>query len=109
MRDNYIKRNTLQTAQYRFAEFVIDAITGFPEGYVENSQVELTLTGTLTIREISRPVTWTVLARQAGNTLTATADTDIRFDEFGMDPPSVPIATAQDEIHIQVVLVAREG
>lgn len=108
MRDNYIKRNTLQTSQYPLAEFVIEQVTGFPTDYVENSEVQLTLSGTLTIRDISQPVTWSVLARQAGDTLTATADLFITFQDFGMSPPSVTIAQAEDEIQIQVVLIARE-
>jgi polyisoprenoid-binding protein YceI len=109
MRDNFIKQNTLQTSQYQFAEFTVKGLTGFPDDYTENAQVEMTLTGTLKIRNIERDVEWKVLARQAGNTLTATADTDILFRDFGMTPPSVPIATAKEAIHIQIVLVAREG
>jgi polyisoprenoid-binding protein YceI len=108
MRDNYIKQNTLQTARFPNAEFVIESIEGFPGNYTENSEVQLTLRGTLTLKSVAKPVAWTVLARQSGNTLTATADTDIKFTEFDMTPPSVPLATARDGIHLQVVLVARE-
>ena len=109
MRDNFIKRNTLQTGQYQYAEFVIEAISGFPAGYVEDSEVEMTISGILTVRDVSKPVTWAVKARQLGDTLTAVADLTITFQDFGMTPPSVPIATAQDEIQLQIVLVAREG
>lgn len=108
MRDNYIRNNTLQTGQYPHAEFVAESITGFPADYTENEEVQLTLTGTLTIRDVSLPVEWQVLARQAGDTLTAVADLEITFQDFGMTPPSVTIATAEDEIQIQVVLTARE-
>ena len=108
-RDNFIKQNTLQTSRYQYAEFTVKSLTGFPANYVENTQVELTLTGTMKIRDIEKEISWKVLARQAGNTLTATADTDILFRDFGMNPPSVPVAQAKDSIHIQVVLVAREG
>ena len=109
MRDNYIKRNTLQTSQYPYAEFVIEEVTGFPGDYVEDTEVELTVSGMLTVREVSKPVTWAVKARQLGDTLTAVADLSITFQDYGMEPPSVPIATAEDEIQLQVVLVAREA
>jgi polyisoprenoid-binding protein YceI len=108
MRDNFIKQNTLQTNRYQFAEFTIEEVTGFPESYTENTQVELTLSGTMKIHNVEKDVSWKVLARQAGDTLTATADTDISFTDFGMSPPNVQIARAKDGIHIQVVLVARE-
>ena len=84
MRDNFIRTNTLQTNRFPFAEFVVQEARGFPTSYVENQQVELTLTGTMTIRDRSRPMTWTVLARQAGDTLTATADTDFNMTHFGI-------------------------
>jgi polyisoprenoid-binding protein YceI len=109
MRDNFIKQNTLQTNRYQFAEFTIKDVTGFPESYAENTQVELTLSGTMKIHNVEKDVSWKVLARQSGNTLTATADTDITFTDFGMSPPNVQIAKAKDGIHIQVVLVAREA
>jgi polyisoprenoid-binding protein YceI len=108
MRDNYIKQNTLQTSRFPNAEFVIERVEGFPSNYSENSEVQLTLHGNLTVKDVTRPVSWTVLARQSGNTLTATADTDIKFSQFNMTPPTVPIATVRDDIHLQVVLVARE-
>jgi polyisoprenoid-binding protein YceI len=109
MRDNFIKRNTLETAQFQYAEFVIEEISGFPASYIPDTEVELTLSGTLTIRDVSKPVTWAVKARQLGGTLTAVADLTITFQDFGMSPPSVPIATAEDAIQLQVVLVAREA
>jgi polyisoprenoid-binding protein YceI len=108
MRDNFIRQTTLQTNRFPFAEFVVQELRGFPSSYVENQQVELTLTGTMTIRGVSRPMTWTVLARQAGNTLTATADTGFNMTDYGIDPPNVAVARARDGVQLQIVLVARE-
>lgn len=108
MRDNYIRSNTLQTGQFQYAEFVIEEVSGFPTDYTEGDEVPMTITGTLTIKDVSQPVTWEVLARQSGDTLTAVADLTITFQDFGMTPPSVTVATAEDEIQLQIVLVARE-
>src|SRR5690606_5323950 len=77
MRDNFIKQNTLETDQYPYAEFVMESVSGFPADYVPDTEVELTIEGTLTIRDVSKPVTWSVKARQAGDTLTAVADLTI--------------------------------
>lgn len=62
----------------------------------------------MTIRGVTKPVTFSVKARQAGKVLTATADAKCKFTDFGMRPPNVQIAQAQDEIQIQIVLVANE-
>ena len=107
-RDSYIKRTTLDTSSFPFAEFVVESLTGFPAGYVEDTQIALTLTGSMTIHGVSQPMTFTVLARQAGDSLTAAADADFKMTDFGIEPPSVQIAAARDEVHIQIVLLARE-
>ncbi len=107
LRDNFIKQNTLQTSKYPDAVFTVESVDGFPSSYAENQQVQLTLNGTLSVHGVDKPVAWTVLARQAGDTLTATADTDIKFSDFGMSPPNVQIAKAKDGIHLQIVLVAK--
>ncbi len=108
MRDSFIRRETLRTNQFPFAEFVVRSVSGFPASYVENTQVELTLSGDMTIRGQTRPLTFSVLARQAGDTLSATADADFKMSDFGITPPEVPFAKARDEIRLQVILVARQ-
>ena len=62
----------------------------------------------MTIKDVSLPITFAVLARQADDTLTATADTRFPMSDFGIDPPSVTIAKAKDQVILQVVLIAIE-
>jgi len=107
-RDNFVRSNVLQTNQFQFAEFVIESLDGFPAGYVEGEEASLTLSGTMTIKGVSKPVTFSVLGRQAGDTLTATADTQFNMSDFGIDPPQVVIAKAKDGVVLQVVIIARE-
>ena len=111
MRDNFIRTNTLRTnnAQNRYAEFRITNVTGFPASYVEGQEVTLTLSGDMTIRGVTKPVIWQVRARQAGDLLSATADTDFKMTDFGITPPDVQVARARDEVHVQVVLVAKRA
>ena len=108
MRDNYIRQNVLRTGQFPFADFVVEGVTGFPSAYSEGSEISLTLNGTMTLRGRSEPLAFTVKARQAGNTLTATADAQFNMTGFGIEPPSVPLARAKDGVILQVVLIARE-
>ncbi len=107
-RDNYLRRNVLETNQYQYAEFVIESIDAFPAGYIEGEETSLALSGTMTIKDVSLPITFTVLARQADDILTATADTQFLMSDFGIDPPQVTIAKAKDEVLLQVVIIARE-
>jgi polyisoprenoid-binding protein YceI len=107
-RDNYVRSNVLQTSRYQYAEFVIESVDAFPAGYVEGDEASLTLTGTMTIKDVSLPITFTVLARQAAGTLTATADTQFNMTDFGIDPPQVALASAKDGVVLQIVIIARE-
>jgi len=106
-RDNYIKQNTLQTDTFPFAKFVVDAVQGFPTNYTQGEQVELTLTGRMTIRETELPLTFQVKARQSGDTLTAVADTKFNMTDFGLKPPQLAFVNVQDGVQLEVVLVAR--
>jgi polyisoprenoid-binding protein YceI len=107
-RDNFIRGNTLNTDEFPFAEFVITDLTAFPADYVEDSEVELTLTGDLTIRGETRPITWAVKARLLDGVMTAVADTAFNMTDFGIDPPQVALAQAEDGVVLQVVLLLRQ-
>jgi polyisoprenoid-binding protein YceI len=109
LRDNFVRSNTLQTGQgsNRYATFVIDSVSGFPSNYVENTEVSLSLSGQMTIKGTTKPLTFQVKARQAGDTLTATADATFNMSDFGITPPNVPTARAFDAVRLQVVLVTK--
>ncbi len=107
-RDNFITSNTLQANRFPFAEFVVDSVTGWPADYVDGTEVTLKLTGSMTIKGITKPVSWDVKARRQGDTLTAIADTSFKMTDFGITPPDVGIAKAQDGVQLQIVLVAKQ-
>lgn len=111
LRDNFVRNNTLQTNQgnNRYAEFTIESVSGFPIGYVEGTEVTLRLTGNMTIKGVTRPLTFDVKAKKEGEFLTATADTTFNMSDFGITPPNVPTARAHDEVRLQVVIVSRQA
>jgi polyisoprenoid-binding protein YceI len=110
LRDNFVRTNTLQTNQgnNRYAQFTIDSVDGFPASYFEGQEVTLSLSGQMTIHGVTKPITFEVKARRAGEFLTATADTSFNMSEFGINPPNVPTARSYDQVRLQVVLVAKQ-
>jgi polyisoprenoid-binding protein YceI len=106
-RDNFIRTNTLQANRFQFAEFVITGIEGFPQSHTEGAEIELKLTGNMTIRGVTKPLTFDVKARQAGDVLTGIADTTFKFQDFGMTPPDVALAKAEENIQLQIEIFAR--
>jgi polyisoprenoid-binding protein YceI len=107
MRDNYVRNNVLQTNRFPTAEFVAESVSSWPANYVEGQEVSLDLKGALTIHGVTKPVTWAVKARRAGDTLTGIADIDFNMSEYGITPPQVPVARAEDGVHLQITVLAK--
>jgi polyisoprenoid-binding protein YceI len=103
MRDGFIKRNTLQTGTYPEAVFVPTAVDELPTPLPASGDVSFKLVGGLTVRGVTKQVTWDVQGKVAGNELTGTATTALKFEDFGMTPPKTMMAlSVQDNITLQV-------
>jgi hypothetical protein len=100
-------RGSLNTDKFPNATYTIESLTGWPSNYEGGKQVALTKTGTMLIRETSKPITWKVLARQGGDYLTAIADTDFKMSDFGITPPNASITRVEDGVHLQITLIAK--
>ena len=97
---------TLLTAQYPEIVFRPTAAEGLPSPLSEASgTVEFTLSGDLTIRDQTRPVTWDVTA-EFGSIITGIAAVEITFEQFAMDKPSVAIVlSVEDTIRLEIAFV----
>ena len=109
-RDDFVKRDTLQTRQFPKADFVPTRTTGLALPMPASGDFTFKLTGQMTIKGQTKEVTFDVQARRAGNELTATATAAPawKFADFGMTVPSVPfrVVSIVDEIRVVVDLVA---
>ncbi len=102
-RDRYVRERTLQTAQFPEIIFRPTSAEGIPLPLTEaGGAAEFTISGDLTIRDQTRPVTWDVSA-DFGSNISGIAVIDITFDEFGMDKPSVAIVVSvEDTIRLEL-------
>jgi polyisoprenoid-binding protein YceI len=109
-RDDYVKRSTLNTRQFPKAEFVPAKTTGLVLPLTSSGTFTFTLTGNLTIHGTTKEVIFNVVAKRNGADLTATATLapTVKFEDFGMTPPSVAlkVVSVVDEIRLVVELVA---
>ena len=105
-RDRYVREQTLQTANYPEIIFRPTSAEGLPSPLSEaGGEVEFTLSGDLTIRDQTRPVTWDVTA-EFGDSITGLAVIDINFEQFGMDKPSVAVVVSVgDTIRLELDFV----
>jgi polyisoprenoid-binding protein YceI len=108
LRDGWIRDNGPSFGQYPIATFVANSVTGAPTSYTEGEEVEFALTGDMTIREITQPVTFTVRASLQDNRLQGVATSSMLLTDFGIDPPSFAnTLTVKDEFTIQVEFLAQ--
>lgn len=106
-RDDFIKQAVMQTQRYPMASFVPTAAQGLPSPLPANGDATFKLTGQMTVHGVTKEQTWDVTAKRAGNQLTGSATTSFKFEDYGMQPPRVPmVLSVVDEIRLELQLDA---
>lgn len=105
-RDNYIRMNSLQSSMFPEAVFVIRSAEGLP-ATLGAMPTNFRILGDLTLRGVTKPVTWTATATQSGDTLNGTATLTVRMQDFEIMPPMVAILTTSDMAKLDLKIVAR--
>lgn len=107
-RDNYLRRNTLTTADFPYAEFVPREIRGLPFPLPGSGRASVRILGDLTIRRVTRPTTWEGTVEFSGGALRLQAWTAFKFAEFGLTQPRVMrVLSIEDHIRLEVDLTLR--
>jgi polyisoprenoid-binding protein YceI len=109
-RDNRIRQQWLESSKYPNAVFTSTDAQGLPESYTEGQDVSFKLTGDMTIRDVTKPVTFDVTGKLQGDTITGSATTQILMKDFGIDPPSIAgMLTVKDGVTIKLNFTAKEA
>lgn len=109
-RDQRIRERWLESNTYPYAKFVSTGMSDGPESYAEGEEITFKLSGDMTIREQTQPVTWDVTAKLEGDTVTGTATTQIMMADFGIEPPEIMgMLTVEDGVTVTLKFVAKEG
>jgi polyisoprenoid-binding protein YceI len=102
MRDRYVQGRTLETAKFPTAALVITEIKGLPAVLPDSATLTLTLLGQFTVHGVTKPTSWDVTATVVGDHISGTATTHLKFAEYNMALPSVPVlANLVDDIKIE--------
>lgn len=108
-RDTWLRDNAIQTDRFPQATFVKTAVSGLPASVSEGEEVTFEMTGDLTVRDVTRPVTFVVTAVLSGDTIQGTATTRLNLTDLGIEPPNfVRTLTVADPFTIEVSLTARK-
>lgn len=106
-RDGAIRERFLQSAQYPTVTFTPTAVDGLPEAIVPGEEYTFTLTGDLTIRDVTQPAKFDVQAMLDGDFVRGTAQTVFLMSDFGFGPIDIlGVLKTEDEVGIAVDFVA---
>ncbi len=108
-RDNYVRNRTLATGQYPYTEFVPTTISGLQWPLPSTGEASFSITGDMTIKDVTKEVTWETTAQFSDDRITGTATTDFTFDEFDMAVPSVAVVlSVENNIRLEIDLVLQK-
>lgn len=107
-RNRAIKNEILDTGAYEFITFTPTQISGFPENPVLGQAFDFQITGDLTIRDVTREVTFDVQASAQSETrIVGSASAVVARADYGLEIPSVPhVADVDEEVRLEIDFVA---
>lgn len=107
-RDRAIKNQILNTDAYEFVTFTPKQLVGLPPQVATGQSYTFQIVGDLTIRDVTREVTFDVTATPVSDArLEGTATTTIRYADYGISIPQVrQVASVADEVRLEIDFVA---
>ena len=102
MRDNYLRRRTLEVDQHPGAALVVTELRGFPWPLPRTGTFQFTLVGDFTFKGVTRPTTWSVAAEAINGGYKGLAATAFTFETFEMTKPRVArVLSVADTIKLE--------
>lgn len=103
LRDGFIKRSVLTTDQFPDATFAVKEVKGLATPLPTSGDVQFQVVGDLTVRDVTKPITWDVTGKVDGNTVTGQATTAFKFGDFNLTQPRVPtVLSIEDNIRLEI-------
>ncbi len=107
-RDERVRDFYLETADFPLALFVPTEVAAFAAGYTPGSPTEFQLSGDMTIREVTAPVTFNINATLDGPTLSGVATSTLLLSDYNIAPPNMAgFVKVEDELLVTVEFTAR--
>lgn len=108
-RDSAIRERWLESDKFPFAEFISTDALNLPASYTEGQEVTFQLVGDMKIRDVTKQVTFDVVGKLEGNTVTGNATTKILMTDFGFQPPDIAgFVSVENEVTVTITFTATE-
>lgn len=104
-RDNQYRGRIMDTATYPTSTFVLTSPIELGAVPADGVTITAKATGDLTLRGVTKRVTFDVKARRTGDRVEANGSIHLVFDEWGIPSPSFGPAEVEDEGELEFLLV----
>lgn len=102
-----VRNEFMQTRYYPNITFTPQRISGLPDlPLAENTPISFQLSGEMTVRTISRPVTFEATGTLNGATFTGSAQAKIQITDFGFTLPTMPTLELDNNVYLEITIVA---
>lgn len=107
LRDQRLQHDFLESQRHPLATFETTDIEGLPDDLSEGTEYEVTITGDLTVKEITDAVTLEGTARIDGDELELSAETELLMSTYDVGPISlIGFVRTDDEVILHFDIVA---
>lgn len=101
-RDNSLKKQTLETEKFPQVTLVPVSFEGFTGDIPAGQEKTFTMMGDLTVRDVTKPTKWDVVARRQGNDIVGTAKTVFTLQDFNITKPrAIMVLTVADTVRLE--------
>lgn len=107
LRDQHMRDTLLEVGRFPRATFTASEFRPAPGAKMEGG--EGTLSGTLTLHGIERPVSLPIRYAVNGTTLQGEGTLLVKLTDFGMTPPRLLGLKVRDQVTVEIRLVAASG
>lgn len=109
-RDRAIRNFILNTDSYELITFKPTGVSGLSGAAELNKPLEFQLSGDLTIRDVTKPVVFTVSAKaDSESKLSGNASATVNRGDFGLTIPNVPfVANVGEQVQLEIDFVAEK-
>jgi polyisoprenoid-binding protein YceI len=87
-RDEYFTGNLMETGRYPNAVFTLTRPVDLGAEFTGSAPVTADATGTLTVKDVTREVTFPLTAVRNGDSIDVSGSVPVTFTDFGIEPPS---------------------
>jgi polyisoprenoid-binding protein YceI len=103
-RDSYLHSHALQTDTMPNATFVLGAPTPLPSTPAPGAEIQVPVTGKLTLHGVTRDVTLTLTARWNGSSVDVVGTAPVKLSDYSIETPKTAVVTADDHGSLELQL-----